>query len=418
MLARISRWTLPALILLVGLATYRFLFTAPGSEDVLPPRSEPWRIEPLHDEPRIVTDQQLAEVLDRVRPPGAPANTNLYVHALRLWGDQADFSDSDRPSGGQLRDYFLRDEVFRKWAGSAAPPLFAAREIGLAARSFDDEAAFQTSGSYHQDDLLATLAETGVPLDTPLETRDGAGTVADLLRQSLRDFHPDRLEFEWTVISYARYAFPLSEWRNKYGQRVDVESLVDLLLAAPLTQGPCNGLHRMEAIVVLYRVDQEAGGVLKPRTRQRLLDQMLRVSQLLAASQSEQGYWTRRWPLGAAALTQSAASATSDIAGDTAIDAADHQSQPARREVDAAELGDRLLVTGHQLEWLALAPEEVLPPRENLVRAGQWLVRTLLEIDEHDLRDRYGPYSHAVRALSLWRGRQPYDAWSAVHAEE
>lgn len=413
MLARISRWTLPALILLAGLATYRFLFSAPPTEELVLPRIEPWRIEPRYDEPRIVTDQQLAEVLNRVRPPGKPANTNLFVHALRLWGDQAEFGDYEGPSGGQLRDYFLRDDVFRRWAGSETPPLFDARELGLAARSFDDEAAFQTSGSYHQDDLLATLAETGISLDTPLETRHGSATVADLLRQSLRDFHPERYEFEWTVISYARYAFPLTEWRNKYGQRIDVESLVDLLLDGPLTRGPCNGLHRMEAIVVLYRADQEAGGVIKPRTRQRLLDRMLQVSQLLAASQSEQGYWTRRWPLGAAAQTpiSNAASATSD---ETEL----HPDKPASQEVEAAELGDRLLVTGHHLEWLALAPAEVLPPRENLVRSGQWLVHTLLEIDEHDLRERYGPYSHAVRALSFWRGKQPYEAWRAVHAED
>jgi hypothetical protein len=72
---------------------------------------------------------------------------------------------------------------------------------------------------------------------------------------------------------------------------------------------------------------------------------------------------------------------------------------------------DQILVTGHQLEWLALAPEEVQPPRENIVRAGQWLAKTLLELDQKDLEAAYGPYTHAARALALWRNQDPYQAW-------
>ena len=72
---------------------------------------------------------------------------------------------------------------------------------------------------------------------------------------------------------------------------------------------------------------------------------------------------------------------------------------------------DKLLVTGHQLEWLALAPEQVQPPRETIVRAGQWITRTLLEIDQKELVETYGPYSHAARALCLWRSVEPMEAW-------
>ena len=382
MLARLSRWTLPTLILLAALAIYRLVLVDTASDAIDLPRNQPWLINPRHDEPRMVTDDQLHAILDRLKPSTESFSTNDWVHALRLWGPHAEFDDPRSPSGRQMLDFFLDDSVYRHFAGSKTPPLFVIGREGVSARAYEEDYAHRTTSSYHQDDLLATLAESGVPLDTPLITRDGESRVADLLTSSLRRFHPEQYEYEWSIISYARYAFPLETWRNKYGQRIDAQSLVTRLIDAPLPVGPCNGLHRLEAIALLYRVDEEAGGVLRPATRQRLLAQMRRVSGLLVQSQNSRGYWTRSWPRG-----------------------------PEAAEDKGHDMGERILVTGHHLEWLALAPREVLPPRENLVRAGQWLARTMLEIDTPVLRKRYGPFSHAARALSLWRGKQPYDAW-------
>lgn len=387
MLARLSRATLPLAILLAALLLYRVLVIRPSAPLVLP-RKEPVTIAPRYDDPRVVTDDQLAAVLARVRPPRGPAHTNHYLHALRLWGPSATFDDPDIPSGQLLRDYFLDDAVFRRLAGPGTPPLIYRSQHGLAVRTYDESAAHQETSSFHTDDVLATLAETGTPLDAALKLRDGTARVEDLLRAALIGFHRSRLEYEWTIIAYARYAFPLPSWRNKYGERLDVDGLVEELLGHPPDAGPCNGLHRLEALVVLYRADEQCHA-LRPRTKLRMLRYMQAASQRLAAAQSDEGYWTRQWPAGAAAR------------------------QPAGSASPPATRYDKLLVTGHHLEWLALAPEGVQPPRETVVRAGQWLVRTLLELDERDLREAYGPYTHAARALCLWRGRE---AWQAVQA--
>jgi hypothetical protein len=111
-----------------------------------------------------------------------------------------------------------------------------------------------------------------------------------------------------------------------------------------------------------------------------------RAANLLTQAQTVEGYWNRQWPRGAQALVRA-------------------KGEPADT------LYDRLLVTGHQLEWLALAPEEIQPPRETIVRAGQWLTRSLLEMDQKSLLEAYGPYTHAARALALWRNVEPYEAW-------
>ena len=384
MLARFSRLTLPPLIVVAALSLYRCLVIGPPQPAIVLPRNEPTKIAPRFADERVVTDEQLAAVLERVKPPANPANTNNFVHALRLWGPAADFGDSQIPTGKELRDYFLNDATFRHFAGEQTPPLFYQGKMGIDVRGYDDRVTDRTTSSFHTDDLVATLAESGTPLDTPLVMRNGEARVADLLRSSLSRFHLAQHEYEWTAVAYARYVFPQRDWRNEFGERIDVDALVDEILVHPLAIGPCNGLHRLEALAVLYRADEEFHA-LSPRTKMKILVTMKRVSNLLVQAQSADGYWTREWPKGTAAATPSA------------------ENPPT--------LHDKLLVTGHQLEWLALAPEQVQPPRETVIRAAQWLARTLVEMDQKELLEAYGPYTHAARALCLWRGLEPYNAW-------
>ncbi|HTN77505.1 MAG TPA: hypothetical protein VL096_19740, partial [Pirellulaceae bacterium] len=341
----------------------------------------PLVIAPLLNEPLAATDDELLRILRRMVPPTKPVNTNNFVHALRLWGVGAKFEESPLASSRELRDYFLDDRVFQRWNGKNVPPIFERTPNGLRARSFDDSLNNRPTSSYHTDDLLATLGETGTTLDTPIQLRSGDACVRDLADCALRDFTLERHEFEWTIISYARYVFPQKRFKNKFGEVITVDDLVDLCIDQPCGIGPCNGLHRLEALVVLYRADEEAH-VLSSATRQKMLQHMANVSRLLVDAQTDAGYWTRNWPRGTAG-----------------------------REDEKATVYDRLLVTGHQLEWLALAPPEVAPPRENIVRAARWTVKTTLELSDKDLQDHYGPFSHAARALCLWRGHEPGEIW-------
>jgi hypothetical protein len=389
MFARLSRFFLPPLIVVVALIAYRFVVIRGEEPAILLPRNEPLKIEPRFADERVVTDAQLVAVLERVKPPADVANTNNFVHALRLWGAEAEFADPTIPTGRELLDYFLDDAAFRRFAGDTVPPLFYRGANGVEVRSFDDRLTDRTTSSYHTNDLVATLAETGTPLDATLHLRDGEAQVGDVLKTALSRFHLEQLEYEWTAIAYARYVFPQRDWRNKFGEKIDVERLVDELISHPPHHGPCNGLHRLEAMVVLCRADEQAHA-LRPRTRQKMLLYMKQAGELLVQAQSAEGFWTRDWPRGAAVKSGKEAS---------------------------APLHDKLLVTGHHLEWLALAPEEVQPPRETVIRASQWLARTLVEMDENDLAQAYGPYSHAVRALCLWRGVEPYTFWRGQHAK-
>lgn len=384
MLQRICRVALPVLVLFAALAVYRLAVGSGAAQpSIALPRNTPWLIAPAQDEPLVATTEELLQALARVQPPANPVNTNNFAHALRLWGPNATFDDPARPSGAEMQAYFLDDRVFCKYAGKNAPPIFERTRDGLLrARSYDDGPANRTTSSYHTDDLLATLAETGTPLDAPLILRDGQATVRELAASALADFTLARHEFEWTVIGYARYDFPLPRFQNKFGETITVDELVDKLIDRPAGIGPCNGLHRLEALVVLYRADEQAK-VLSSRTKAKMLAYMRHMSDLLAAAQSQEGYWTRNWPQGAAG-----------------------------QKDEKATVYDRLLVTGHQLEWLALAPTEVQPPRENIVRAARWTLQTILEMSDEQLSEHYGPFSHAARALCLWRGHEAAEIWA------
>jgi hypothetical protein len=70
-------------------------------------------------------------------------------------------------------------------------------------------------------------------------------------------------------------------------------------------------------------------------------------------------------------------------------------------------LTNRLLVTGHVMEWWALSPSEILPPDEVVVKAGQWLCRSIGDLSPGQIKANYTFLSHAGHALSLWRNRSP-----------
>lgn len=379
MLVRVAQFGTCSLLLIAACALFRLTQPTTDGAPLSAGRNVPWNIAPRYDVPQIATDEQLLAVLERLKPQAGP-ETNQLIHALRLWGPAAEFGD-DSLSGQAMLAFCLDDRQFCSLAGGETPPLVQVSTAGARVRSYRPGDDFARSGSLHPDDLLATLAESGVPLDTEVTTRDGATSVRALLETALRRYHVDQFEHEWTAICYARYLFPTDRWTNDYGQSVRMETLVRRLMDEDLWRGVCLGTHRLEALVVLLRADEQAGG-LTPRLRQQIIEHLTQVSRRLVQSQHTTGYWNQHWH---------------------------EQTDPATRE--SGTRAEQILATGHHLEWLALAPPEVLPPREVLVRAGQWLVRAIQEVDEETLRVEYGPFTHAGRALCLWRGRSPWEVW-------
>jgi hypothetical protein len=138
----------------------------------------------------------------------------------------------------------------------------------------------------------------------------------------------------------------------------------------------------------MLRIDEQSP-ILSPNVREQILDFLQDTTRRLVETQHEDGFWNDKWP-----FEKPATAEPTDRDGDT--------------------LGDRILVTGHVLEWWALAPEQVHPPREVLVSTGDWLVRTVDEMSEEEIRTNFAFLTHVGRALTAWRNCEPIDVLRAI----
>jgi hypothetical protein len=351
------------------------------------PRNDPHVVRPLYDEPAVVTDDQLRRVLKKLEPRlrVPQPKINHADHALRFWGVEATVDSPEALSGEELRDLLLDNRRFNKMWEGEAPPLLIRDTKGVGVRTQEGAAT-----ASHVDHTLACLAEAGTPLDYVVHTADGETTVRDLLMRSLKVFALDQPEYEWSALAYTLYLPPTTRWYTSDGQEITFDRLAKRLMREPLSRGVCAGNHRLHALAVMLRVDEQTK-ILSDQMRRRIIAHLQEATRRLVDHQHRDGYWDTDW--------------------------ADKPADDERVDDEGVDrLSKRILATGHALEWWALAPAETLPPRETLVRAGQWLARTIEELDDQQVRDYYTFLTHAGRALALWRGDFPAALYQRLNA--
>jgi len=351
------------------------------------PDNEPVQIGPLYDRPDVISDEQLVTVLERLKPRlrGLKPQINSVDHALRFWGLPAEFDDPECLSGVEMRELLLDHRAFREAWGSETKP-FLVPNTG----ADTDLIAFRTKSgkatASHYDHTIAGLAEVGTPLDYPVITPLGERPLRAALEYSLREFSLNQEEYEWSTLAFVHYLWRTPKWSSTEGQEITWDRLAERLMRQRLAQGVCYGNHRLHSLVMLLRVDAEHGRILSDEMRQRVITHLQDATNRLVQTQDAEGWWDGHWP-------------------------GDEWDGPQSQKVDGpfGPDADRLLATGHALEWWALAPVEVLPPDETLTRAGQWLCRSIAALNDNQLKSYYPFLTHAGRALSLWRGQFPYE---------
>lgn len=342
-------------------------------------RIDPLRIEPQYDRPAVVSSEQLVAVLHQLKPRlrGPQPKINHVDHALRFWGVEAVFDDPDCLSGVEMRELLLDHRRFREAWGPDEEPFLIPDTRGIRVRIMDGD-----STASHVDHTLAGLAEVGTPLDYPVMTPDGEKPLQMILEQSLREFSLNQQEYEWSTLAYALYLPHANKWRSSEGQEITFDRLADRIMRQRLAQGVCRGNHRLHALVMLLRVNDQQK-ILSGQGRQRVTEYLQDVTRRLVKSQSAEGYWDHTWP------------------------GIEREGEPSDRSSDFAPQADQILVTGHVLEWWSLSPPEILPEDQVIERAGQWLTTTITQLTPAQVRKQYTFLSHAGRALSLWRGKFP-----------
>jgi hypothetical protein len=333
---------------------------------------EPAYVPSLHNNPLVVTDEQLAAVLKKLEPRlrHSQPKINYVDHALRFWGVDAKFADPACLSGEELRRLLVDHQTFQAAWGAETKPLMSLRNGLVSVRMQQGNAT-----ASHVDHTLASLAECGTPLDFDLSLPGQVVPLRSLLASAIARFEINQQEYEWTTLAAALYAVDGTAWYAVDGERLDFNRCARRLMRQQYQQGVCYGNHRLYTLVMLLRIDEDKQLLDEP-TRDAIGDHLREATRRLVASQSPDGFWDQNWP--------DAKSAARDEKLDT-------------------PLSRRILATGHALEWWAMAPAEFHPPRESLVRAGQWLSREIESMDSSAIEKNYTFLSHAGRALRLWR---------------
>lgn len=350
-------------------------------------RTEPLVITPLYDDPNVVSDEELAAVLKQVQPRFSPENLrpNHVEHALRTWHVDAEFQDPAVMSGTDMRDLLLDNGRFMLSWGPDVPPLLEDRPTGVYVRWGHDRGA-----SVHHDHTLACLSEAGVKLDQPVRSPGRPnGTLQQMIDQAIYDFDLDERETEWSAMGFGLWLPPQKEWVNGHRRKLNFDMIARRQMRGHKTYGVCGGTHRVYSLMSLVRLDDEFD-ILSDEVREEAMEYLRSVRDILIVTQHEDGHWPYNWPDGADAL-------------ESPEDYEDYKN---------------VISTGHHLEWLAIAPKELHPPHDMILKAADWIIENTTSKTQKEILGSYTFYSHVGNALSLWRNtRAPvfWKKWEASH---
>ena len=346
----------------------------------------PATVLPLYDDTGIVSDEELAAVLAKVLPRFSrdQLRPNYVEHALRIWGADIEFENPELISGPQMAEYLVDTGQYLASWGQDTDPILEPEADGVRIRWGADATA-----SVHHDHMLASMAEAGLSLDTPVFTPARQTTMEQILSEALRDFRLDERETEWSVMAFGLYLAPqqTASWHNSQGRRITFDMLAARLMRKHRRKGVCLGTHRVYSLMALLRLSEENGGqLLSAETRDKVMEFLHGAKELMIASQDPDGSWPPNW----------------------------HEGADAAANRDPNEKAyRRVIATGHHLEWLAIAPQELHPPHEDIVRAAKWVIRNTLEAPQEQIDGSYTFYSHVGNSLALWRKTSVPNFWKS-----
>ena len=285
--------------------------------------------------------------------------TSLRLHGLKPFRHPV-FS-----SGTEIVSVLTNQTRSKEYFGE---PIFFRTRSGI--RYQDAVIRRGPTGENHRDICLATFAELGLPLSTPMTTEDASFSLADLLRDSVDNFDIQQKELPWTAVAYAIYLHQ-REWSNRYGESFTLDDVADTLMSTPFEDVSCAGTHLLYAMTVLLRA--RAKGLSEP-VRYELSQYLRRQADAAIRSQADDGSWDLNWHT-----------------------SPEDESPDALRSASTVQ-SDILLVTGHLLEWLELLPEEMQPPPEVYLKAARRLCKSLASTSDISLSN-FCPVVHAQLAV-------------------
>lgn len=231
------------------------------------------------------------------------------------------------------------------------------------------------AGEAHRDEFLSVLAECQIGLYEPVMAGGSTFTVADLVRRSTERFSRNNRS-EFTAVALSCYIAESGGFTTKLDDWIALEAILELLTSEDAGRGPCYGTHSCYAVAAMLNLN-EAARFLSDSSVKRANEFLDHAAAMLEQSQHADGAWRIDWPSGVTC------------------------KPPA---LSADDWGDAVAVTGHHLEWMALVRRQVLP-KVSLARAIAFTATAIRRASRPEIRAAYAPWSHAMRALLMWKDR-------------
>jgi hypothetical protein len=245
-------------------------------------------------------------------------------------------------------------------------------------RSPSDQSPMRES---HQDQVLASFAEWGVPLTHSIKFENETLSVKELLSDSMASFSIEQEELHWTLVSYLMYNPLQNTWENKFGQEFSLDGVVrELLLRAP-SSSSCGGLHQVYALCLADQINSQFH-FLSTSTSMQLEQWLHMVLKLVEASQLTDGSWGSSWHMGRF---------------DSKI------SSRSSFRIDVNSIDDKQLIVSHMGEVFALAGTRFRINKPMLQRMATWMSAEATKIATTPARTVKCPYVHIASLLNRSR---------------
>lgn len=356
-------------------------------------------MQPVND---CIAEEDLLHVLLSMQPYfdldslAGKTPVGVMTHSLRLWGPNMDFptrafADGDlaRPASSEFMiSSLLHHPNFLRNCSVGAPALLTDSEFGVHALTNRDGVHNSRELLAHVAQLPAATAEIGLPASTPVTTAENTSSTLKAVVQDSAKRVISTGELEWLMISLARYSVAEQRvWLNRFEQPVSFDNMVQQMCERPIGVGACGGTHIPYALCIALRMD-ETKSILGDETRKQAETFLQKLSSGLMEFQGPDGAWDYTWP--------------SCISNDVTLLVPEEHAHPRMQ---------KFVITGHQLEWMALAPASCRPSPDSIRKASQFLVREWPALSEEQLPHwkNYNPVTHAARALWLLSGVPSHD---------
>jgi len=365
-------------------------------KDELLIREKPLVISPDEIQSSVASPGDIDRLLQCALPnPMLPKYPLSYLyHAIRLWGSNANFPNVQFLNpvvqshwGNRVFAALFDETIHRELSSPFGKSIFAPSKFGLQILTASDLEWAKEFSSTHPGTYLQVLSELGTSSHQKILLADGTSySVRDVIIDTARRVHP-HIEPEWNAVALACY-LKATEWRNRFGQLMSFNAISSQLISRDFGKGSCFGTHAPYALACMHKLHSTAGGqsLISKSISRAVRERLKETSSFLAGKQANDGSWGANW-------FQADSPSRKDKKSDSLMDSLGN--------IPGLEDILKITVTGHHLEWMAIAQSHCRPSASVIDKAIRFLLTTIPRYRRNVVADwhLYLPFSHAVKAI-------------------